>query len=388
MATQDTFDPARRAWLGRHALAALATPLVALVPTAVAVARADKAGAGAAQEQTLAGPVRLDLNENSYGPSPKVAPAVQNALAQAPRYVSAEQGQALTAQIAALEGVPADHVVIGEVLEPLGQHLALASGGGNFVYSVPGYGALVDAARPFGGRAIEVPLDADLNNDLPALLAAITPDTRAVFVVNPHNPSGTISPVAPFDAFVEQASKRTLVIVDEAYLDYQPDAAARTAVRQLRNGHNVAVFRTFGKIHGLAGLQIGYALAPPALASALHARGVGGAHGLNQLSIAAASATLADPAHVARVREQVAAERAKWLQVLKARGLRFAQPAGNFVFIDTGRPHAEVAAGLLQRGVQIARVFPPYAHWVRISIGTPAENTRARTALLEVLKDA
>lgn len=387
MAGDDAFDPARRAWLGRHALAALATPLVALVPAAVA-ARANKAGASAAQEHSQADVVRLDLNESSYGPSPRVAPAVQQALSQAPRYVSAEQGQALAEQIAALEGVAVEQVIVGEVLEPLGQHLALASGGGGFVYSVPGYSALVDAAAPFGGRAIEVPLDAGLNNDLPALLAAITADTRAVFVVNPHNPSGTISAAAPFDAFVEQASRRTLVIVDEAYLDYQPDAASRTAVRLLRQGHNVAVFRTLGKIHALAGLQIGYALVPRALAEALRQRGVGGSHALNQLSIAAASATLSDSAHVVSVRAQVATERQAWLDLLKAQGLRYAEPAGNFVFLDTRRPHAEIANGLLKRGVRIARAFSPYDQWVRITIGTPQENVKARSALLEVLKNA
>ena len=389
MAGRDRFDPSRRAWLGRHALAALATPLAVLAPgTAIPAARQAKPVSGNVQASAQDGLIRLDLNESSYGPSPKVAPAVQQALSQAPRYVSAEQGQALAEQIAGLEGVAVEQVIVGEVLEPLGQHLALASSGGSFVYSVPGYGALVDAAAPFGGRAIEVPLDASLNNDLPALLAAITGDTRAVFVVNPHNPSGTISSGPTFDAFVERASRRTLVIVDEAYLDYQPDAASRTAVRLLRQGHNVAVFRTLGKIHALAGLQIGYALVPRTLAAALRQRGVGGSHSLNQLSIAAASATLSDPAHVASVRAQVATERQAWLELLKAEGLRYAEPAGNFVFVDTRRPHAEIASGLLKGGVRIARAFPRYDQWVRITIGTPQENMAAQAALLEVLKSA
>jgi len=92
------------------------------------------------------------------------------------------------------------------------------------------------------------------------LLAAIAPDTRALFVVNPHNPSGTLSPGADFDRFVTAAQARTLVIVDEAYLDYREDAAALSAVRLLRQGQNVVVFRTLGKIHALAGLQVGYGL--------------------------------------------------------------------------------------------------------------------------------
>lgn len=386
MAASETFDPARRAWLRRSTLAAAALPLASVLPTRM-LAAAERGGAAVPASAAPAGQlIRLDLNESSYGPSPKVAEAVQQAFAQAPRYVSAGQAQALSAQIARLEGVAPEQVIIGEVLEALGQHLALAAGGGSFIYSVPGYGALVDAAAPFGGRAIEVPLDAQLRNDLPALLAAIQPDTRALFVVNPHNPSGTISPQAAFDDFVETAAQQALVIVDEAYLDYQPDAAARSAVRQLRAGLNVVVFRTLGKIHALAGLQIGYALLPAPLAEALRKRGVGGAHSLNQLSIAAAAASLDDPGHIARVRQQVEQEREAWLSLLRLRGLAFAEPAGNFVFIDTGRPHAEIAAGLLQRGIQIARAFPPYANWIRITIGTAVENTRAKAALLEVLK--
>ncbi len=371
-------DPQRRHWLS----AGLTTAAVAaLAPVAGSAA----AAAPSAAADTATGVLRLDLNESSYGPSPRVGPAVQRALVEAPRYVSAAQLQALQVQIATLEGVAPEQVIVGEVLEALGQHLALTEGAGGFIYSVPGYGALVDAARPFGGRAVEVPLNARLENDLPALLAAITPDTRALFVVNPHNPSGTLSPGADFDRFVSAAQARTLVIVDEAYLDYREDAAALSAVRLLRQGQNVVVFRTLGKIHALAGLQVGYALAPTGLAGALRQRGVGGAHAQNQLSLAAAAAALADTAHVAQVRRSVALERQRWQQVLTGLGLRSTEAAGNFVFVDTGRPHAAVAAGLLQQGVRIARVFAPYDTWVRITIGTPAENRRAHQALRHVL---
>jgi histidinol-phosphate aminotransferase len=371
-------DPQRRHWLRAGLTSAAA---VALAPAAQARTAPPVPAPAGATDTVL----RLDLNESSYGPSPQVGPAVQRAVAEAPRYVGAAQLQALQQQIATLEGVTPEQVVVGEVLEALGQHLALSQGAGRFIHSVPGYGALVDAAKPFGGRAVEVPLNARLENDLPALLAAVGPETRALFVVNPHNPSGTLSPGADFDRFVTAAQARTLVIVDEAYLDYREDAATLSAVRLLRQGQNVVVFRTLGKIHALAGLQIGYALVPLALAGALRQRGVGGAHAQNQLSLAAASAALADTAHVAHVRRSVAAERQRWQQVLGDLRLRSTEAAGNFVFVDSGRPHATVAAGLLQQGVRIARVFAPYDTWVRITIGTPAENRRAQQALRTVL---
>lgn len=372
-------DGSRRRWLGAGIAGAAGAVMLPVLAHAAGISPAP--ASTPASDAVL----RLDLNESSYGPAPQVGPAIQQALGQAPRYVGADQLLALQRQIAALEGVTPEQVIVGEVLEALGQHLALSQGAGGFVYSVPGYGALVDAAKPFGGRAQEVPLNAALENDLPALLAAVGADTRALFVVNPHNPSGTLSPGADFDRFVTAAQARTLVIVDEAYLDYREDAATLSAVRLLRQGQNVVVFRTLGKIHALAGLQIGYALAPRALADALRQRGVGGAHAQNQLSVAAAQAALADTVHVAQVRARVAAERARWQQLLAGLKRRSSAAAGNFVFFDSGHLHAAVAAGLLQHGVRVARVFAPYDSWVRISIGTPAENARAQQALRQVL---
>jgi histidinol-phosphate aminotransferase len=370
----DGFDPARRRWLHGSGAALLASALPLRAAGVLPAMRSDPAA-----------PIRLDLNESSYGPSPRVTEAIAQALPQLPRYVSTTQAEALQQQIATFEGVAPEQVILGEVLEALGQHLALEQGGGGFIYSVPGYGALVDAAAPFGGKAVEVPLDAQLRNDLPALSAAINADTRALFVVNPHNPSGTLSERAAFDAFVHAAAQRTLVIVDEAYLDYREDFAERTVARLLRAGDNVVVFRTFGKLHALAGLQIGYALAPRALADALRRRGVGGAHALNQLSIVAAAASLADSGHLAGVRAQVAHERERWLVLLREWRLRYAEPAGNFVFFDAGRPQSQVATALLERGIRIGRAFPPYANWVRITIGTPAENAAAQTAVRELI---
>lgn len=374
------FDPSRRRWLQAGGLG-LAAGVLACAGTTATVPSA----AAAAAAIPSVGPLRLNLNESSYGPSPKVGVAVQRAFGELPRYVTQDQADALQRQIAAYEGVAPEQVVLGEVLEALGQHLALAGGPGNFVYSVPGYGALVDAAAPFGGRAVEVPLAADLGNDLPALAAAATDGTRAVYLVNPHNPTGTLSDGTAFDAFVQALSARTLVIVDEAYLDYREDFERLTAVRLLRAGANVVVFRTFGKLHALAGLQIGYALAPRPLADALHARGVGGAHTLNQLSIAAASASLADPDYHAGVRRQVAAERAIWHAWLDTHGLRHSAATASFVFFDSGRPALAVMQSLAARGVVVGRPFPPLDRWLRITLGRPEENQRARQALAAAL---
>ncbi|MBJ7438865.1 MAG: aminotransferase class I/II-fold pyridoxal phosphate-dependent enzyme, partial [Sphingopyxis sp.] len=207
----------RRDWLA-------ATGMIA---AAVAVPGTCSAKAAAAA------PVRLSLNENAFGPSPKVAKAIEAALGNIARYVDQAEVDRLAQQIANHEGVAAEQVVIGEVLEPLGLYLARQrAGGGNVVYSAPGYTALVDAAAPLGAVGKPVPLNARLENDIPALLAAIDGRTLAVNLVNPHNPSGTVNDAAAFDRFLTEASARTLVVVDEAYLEYD-DLAGRSAIRQL-----------------------------------------------------------------------------------------------------------------------------------------------------------
>lgn len=371
----DSFPMSRRQWLkaGGVLVAGLASS-----PLALADAQRPAAAASAL--------IRLNYNESAFGPSPKALAAIRDALGGVQRYVGADEADALVRQIATLEKVDPSQVLVGEVLEALGAHLALSGPpGGEFIYSEPGYTALVDAVGPYGGKVVAVPLAASLDNDLGALSAKIGSATRALFVVNPHNPSGTVSDDAAFKRFVRDAAARAVVIVDEAYLDYLDDAAARTTAGLVRDGANVVVFRTLSKIHGLAGAAIGYALAPAPLVAELRRRGVGGAHSLNRLSLAAAQASLADGDYLAGVRRTVIAERAKWEALLDDLTLRRTASRANFVFFDSGRPHADVAAALLAENVRIAREFKPYGTWLRISIGVPPENARARAALRKVL---
>ncbi|WP_243050063.1 histidinol-phosphate transaminase [Dyella sp. RRB7] len=338
-----------------------------------------------------AGPglVRLSFNENPYGPSTLAVQAIQRELGRVVRYGDESAAHALREQVAAYEKLPVDHVVLGEVLDTLGLHLGTQGGpGGEFIYSTPGYLALVDATSHVGGVSVAVPLDASQGNDLAAIAAKVNPKTRAVYLVNPHNPSGTVSDDAAFKRFLREVSQKTLVIVDEAYLEYTDDFATRSAVDLVRDGANVAVFRTFAKIHGLAGLPFGYLLAPPALVAALAKEGAGSAEGLGRLAIAAASAALQDEALLERSRTAVARERAVWASVLAELKLPHSASAANFVFFDAGRPQHELAAAFLKRGVDIGRSFPPLDHWARITIGLPEENAKAQRALREILATA
>ena len=149
---------------------------------------------------------------------------------QIARYAG-DDAQALEQLIGDREGVSPEQVILGEILDSLGLQLALDGGaGGEFVYSEPGYTALVDAVAPGGGVVVGVPLNAHLENDLPAIATRVTARTRAIYISNPHNPTGTASEAVPFKAFLREMARGTTVIVDEAYLDFEPDFAQKTAV--------------------------------------------------------------------------------------------------------------------------------------------------------------
>jgi histidinol-phosphate aminotransferase len=369
-----TSSMARRKLFGGVALSGLALSSVGTVAASIALAKAPAAGL-----------TRLSLNENPFGPSPRAVEAIQNALTEIARYAG-DDAHSLEQQIADREGVSPDQIILGEILDSLGLQLALDGGaGGEFIYSEPGYTALVDAVAPGGGVVVGIPLNAHLENDLPAIAARVTARTRSIYIVNPHNPTGTVSEAVSFKAFLREMAERTTVIVDEAYLEFEPDFAQKTAVELTRSGANVVVFRTFGKVYGLAGMPMGYAVAPKGVAGSLKRSGLGAAHSLNRLALTAAAASLRDPGYVEAIRLKVVEERQKWHTLLDTIGRRRSNSRGNFVFFETGQSHEVVAAQLLWEGIEIARAFPPFDRWVRISIGLPAENVRARDAIEKLL---
>ncbi len=330
--------------------------------------------------------VYVNLNENAFGPSPTVTAAIAKEFPRLARYPTRDLADALTKQIADYESVSPEQVILGEILGGLGLYLGSQGGpGGEFLYSTPGYLALIEAAARVGSVGVPVALNDRFENDLTALSGNISRQTRAVYLINPHNPTGTTNDRDAFHGFLREASAHTPVIVDEAYLEYTNDFEKRSAVSLVRSGANVLVFRTFDKIHGLAGIPMGYTLAPAKLTAALRAGGLGDAEGLGRLNVVAASAALGDRNHVREVRTTVAEERKKWLFVLEELKLRHTSSETNFIFFDIGASQTRLAERLRSRGIEIARSFPPYTNWARITIGLPDENRRVQQALREVL---
>jgi len=335
---------------------------------------------------TAAAQIQVSLNENPFGPAKSVKTAIQQELQNIARYTRNE-GDELVHRIAQKEGVDPEQIIVGEMLDLLGVTLALKAGpGSEFIYTVPGYPALVNGAARVGGKVIEVPLTEHLENDLSGIAAKVNAKTAAVFLVNPHNPSGTVSDSKAFHKFIHEVSKTALVIVDEAYLEFADQYKERTALHNIKDGDQVLVFRTFAKAYALAGLSIGYAIAPKGIAKYLKAQGLGSTHDLNRLSIAAAKASLADTTYISEVYRHVNQERTLWHKFLEQQHLKHSASQGNFVFFDAQVPHDKIAGYLQDHGIQTGRQFAPYHTWIRISIGLPEENRKIQDLLKEFYK--
>ncbi|HVI43959.1 MAG TPA: aminotransferase class I/II-fold pyridoxal phosphate-dependent enzyme [Chitinophaga sp.] len=326
--------------------------------------------------------IRLSLNENPFPPSVQVLTVIQQAFPNVPRYNTAVETGALTAAIAAREGVSPDQIVIGEILDQLGLYLGIKAGrGGEFIYSVPGYPLLVDAAAATGGQVIPVPLTSTKENDLNAILQKINHKTKVIYIINPHNPSGTVSDNAAFHRFLHEASQKALVIIDEAYLEYAGNFTQRTAVNDLKRGDNILVFRTLAKAYGLAGLSIGYAVMQAPLAAWLKSKGLGSPLSLNRLSVAAATAALKDTTAITSLQQTIAAERNKWHHLLDSLHLEHTASNANYIFFNTKKDYTQVEAAFRSSKILIGRMFAPYNTWIRITIGTPQENEKAQAVV-------
>ncbi len=332
------------------------------------------------------GLVRLSSNENPYGPSANARAAMTAAYDEACRYPYAGASDDLTEAIAEKEGVSVDHVLIGcgsgEILAMTGMAYGMDSG--ELIAADPTYQGMLRYAERIGGYVHRVPLDEDLVHDLEAMERRITLAARLVFICNPNNPTGTIvDPVALRD-FCTSVAKRAVVFMDEAYIDLLEDPAEHTMIDLVLKGHNVIVSRTFSKIHGLAGMRIGYAIARPDIIQRIARYRMGSP---NVLGLRAAIASYQDAEFQAFSRNKIAEGREKVYDALDHAGYVYVPSYGSFVFFHTGTPIQEFQEDMMTRNILVGRPFPPYLDWCRVSIGTSEDMNRFVTAFQGMLAD-
>jgi histidinol-phosphate aminotransferase len=316
-------------------------------------------------------PIVLCWNENPYGPSPAARRAVSETIAHSFRYATDDEIKGLIRTLARKEGVEPHHIVIGsgsgELLCALG--LLCGRDAGEIVAAQPTYTEMTEYAQRRGATVRFVPLDEHMVHDLSAMRAAVSERTRAVYLCNPNNPTGTALAPEAIHSFVASLPAGVLTIVDEAYMDFAGPGFGSVA-DLVSAGQRVIVLRTFSKIHGMAGMRLGYGIAPADLASEI--AGARMAYP-NSFAVRAAQASLADAPFLSDTRRRILAGRARITSELTRLKLRYADSHTNFVFFDTGMPLERFTTLMLQRNVLVGRLFPPYDSWCRITVGTEPE---------------
>ncbi|MEM1269989.1 MAG: histidinol-phosphate transaminase [Bacteroidota bacterium] len=325
--------------------------------------------------------IRLSSNENPHGPSPKALEAMQTALRGGNRYPNA---QPLAKLIAEREGLSPDHVMIAqgsfEVLNMAGTALGIDQG--EIIVPDPTFPIFELRAESAGATLVKVPVTDKQGVDLDAMMAAVSPRTRAVYLCNPNNPTGTLLPASSLRPFCEALAERTTVFVDEAYHELVTDPGYESMVSLVREGANVIVSRTFSKIYGLAGLRIGYALAPPALVQQMRAFSAGP---VNNVGLAAAIASMDDHAFAEASVQRNAEARAVLTDHLQALGIWHADSHTNFVWANFERPMRPLYNALREQGIRIGWPADPDQPWGRISMGTVQDMRQLNRALTAVL---
>jgi histidinol-phosphate aminotransferase len=328
--------------------------------------------------------VKLASNEGPFPPFPAALEAMERAALELNRYPDGGVWS-LRTELAERHGVSFDEVIVGAGADGIIDLLAQATldPGDDVVCGWPSFPSYVLTAAKLGADARRVPLR-DHTFDLDGLLAAIGPRTKLVYVCHPNNPTGTANGRDELLAFLDRLPEHVLCVLDQAYFEYIDDPDYVDGLDLLREGRRIAVLRTFSKIYGLAGLRVGWAVAPVDVATATSK--VRRAFDVGTTAQAAALASLDDADELARRRALNAASRDRLGEILRGHGLEPAGPSlGNFLFVDVGGGRKLFER--LQREGVIVRPLDGFGapEAIRVTVGTPEENEVFATALGHVL---
>ena len=327
--------------------------------------------------------IRLNANENPYGPSEKAKLAIQQNLAESNRYAFGTQEE-LKAILAAKEGVTPEHIAIGAGSGELLCQAGVAFGveGGKILSAFPTFPLLMNYAEEFRATWDKVNLNEKLEHDYDALAARVTSDTKLVFICNPNNPTGTLVDPLKVKQFCEAVSRKTTVYIDEAYLEFLEPDQQISMVDLVKKDENIIVSRTFSKIYGMAGLRIGYVVGRPEQIAKISRYHMGISN--NQPSIAAAKASLGDLAFMESCRNKNAEARKHLTTYLDSKGIWYGKSHTNFLFFPAKADAAQVLTKLSDRGIGIRLWDYKGQQWYRVSIGTLDEMKTFTRAFEEI----
>lgn len=336
------------------------------------------------RELGIRGAVKLASNENPNGPSPMALVAAAEAARDGHRY---PDGHRLRHDLAHHHNVDATEVTLGngsnELLDLLYRTFTVP--GDHVVYPDPSFVCYRLGAHSGNVSATEVALRDDVHYDVQALIDAVRPETKLLFLANPNNPTGAYLGREALARLLHAVHPDVVVVLDEAYVEFAdaPDFASALELRGLRE--RLIVLRTFSKAYGLAGFRVGYAIASPTIVNYIDR--VRAPFNVSAIGLAAARAALADGAHLARGLLLNRTERARVAAQLAELGMTVAPSQANFLLVDFGRDGRVVYDGLLHKGVIVRPMPPPIATWLRMTVGRVEENDRMLRAVQELLEE-
>jgi len=336
------------------------------------------------RELGLTDVIKLASNENPLGPSPAAVEAMRSSAPSVALYPEGD-APALREAVAAHLGVPGDHLVFGngsdEVLHLL--TMTYLQPGDHTVQGDPSFAMYEIYTQQCNATPIKVPLT-DYTHNLSAMLDALTPKTRIIFIANPNNPTGTLVRQPEVTEFLDRVPEDVLVVFDEAYDEYVDDPQKPKTLPYVLEGRNVIVLRTFSKAYGLAGLRVGYGVARPEIAAMLNK--VRSPFNVNLIAQHAAAVATLDQDHIRKAVALNATGRDYLYREFARMGLDYVPSQANFVLVDIAGDSRQVFADLQAKGVIIrpgAGLGLP--RHIRVTVGTQAQNERFIKALGEVL---
>lgn len=333
--------------------------------------------------------VKLSSNEGAFGVPPSAQAAIAKAASESYRYPDGG-ADALRAALGARWGLNPDRIVCGAGSDDLLYQFCLSYGGPgrDVIMSAHGFSIYEIAGTYAGSRVIKVP-ERNLTADLDAMLAAVGPATRLIFLANPNNPTGSMVPAQEVARFRAALPPEVLLVLDAAYAEYVTHPAYDAGVKLVDATDNTVMTRTFSKIFGLGGMRIGWCYAPPAVVDVLNR--VRGPFNVSVAAQAAAIAALAEPGWVEKGRSHNAVYRAKLVEGIEAAGLKVWPSEGNFVLVDLGTVEAADAADAFLRinGI-IVRKVGGYGlpHCLRVTVGMAEEVGMVVDAFAEFMRHA
>ncbi len=328
--------------------------------------------------------IKLASNENPLGPSPKALEAIRKFLDRVHLYPDGN-GYYLRRKLAEMHALEMNQIILGagstDLIELVGKTFLAA--GDEAITSESAFYIYRLAIEEMGARLVMTPMR-NATFDLPAIAHAVTSRTKVIYLGNPNNPTGTMFTAQELDRFLDAVPPRVLIVLDEAYYEYVQRPDYSHSLDYVREGRSILVLRTFSKVHGLAGLRLGYGMGHPELIEALNR--VRSPFNANSVAQAAGLAALDDHGHVARSVENNVREMKFLTEELTLMGARYTPSVANFLLIDTGRDCEEDFMRLLHDGV-IVRPMKLYAFptSLRVTVGTHEENEQFVEALRRVM---